>query len=480
MSTLRVLMRHEWRNVFNDRALLLGVAVFLLLGAYALFSGARWVETRTTEGALAMAETSARNNGFRDDLQRVESGAVLDKPSWYPRWIRLPTTPDSRAVLPTSPLAALATNAGDLQPYIGRMRTASSRYALFEESNAATQNPVSLVVGRFDLAFLLTAVLPLLLLASCFDLLSAERERGTLAMVLAQPVRARTLVLGKAIVRGAVSVLPALLLLGVGLPLTNAAPLTTQDWLDLSLLGLLVVVYAAFWLGLAALVNARRRSSAHNALTLGVLWLLLVLVVPSLLNVAAAVLRPPPDRAELTNALRSTLVEADKSGRRFVSDYNLEHPDRPVTSAPGGGDAWDSAPGALRSWLVRQRVDTLVAPLATQFDQRLKAQQQFAESTRFASPALVFHVALTRLAGTDAPRTRVFHQAVQSHLDAWRAQLVPLILSGRGCVRTACGCAQWPRQARTVFSAFHRRPVVALRRYACFDVRVSANGARKA
>ena len=48
--------------------------------------------------------------------------------------------------------------------------------------------------GRFDLAFVLIYLYPLLILALTYNLLSAEKEQGTLALALSQPVSLRTLV----------------------------------------------------------------------------------------------------------------------------------------------------------------------------------------------------------------------------------------------------------------------------------------------
>ena len=50
------------------------------------------------------------------------------------------------------------------------------------------------MVGRFDLAFVTVYLLPLLVLALSFNVLSEEREQGTLALTLSQPVSARDVV----------------------------------------------------------------------------------------------------------------------------------------------------------------------------------------------------------------------------------------------------------------------------------------------
>jgi ABC-2 type transport system permease protein len=55
--------------------------------------------------------------------------------------------------------------------------------------------------GQFDAAFVVLFLYPLLICAVSFDLTATERDRGTLRMVLAQPVTLGDVVAGKMIVR---------------------------------------------------------------------------------------------------------------------------------------------------------------------------------------------------------------------------------------------------------------------------------------
>ena len=66
---------------------------------------------------------------------------------------------------------------------------------------AELENPQRLLSGRLDLAFVLIYLYPLLILAISYNLLSAEQEQGTLALLLSQPVSLRTVILAKVAVR---------------------------------------------------------------------------------------------------------------------------------------------------------------------------------------------------------------------------------------------------------------------------------------
>ena len=121
------------------------------------------------------------------------------------------------------PLAALAVGQGDLYPYYFKMTNRSKQTFI---NNDEIENPTNLLAGRFDLGFVTVFLFPLLILAMSYNLISAEREQGTLAMALAQPVRLRTLAMGKAAFRAAV-----VLTLAIGLAkgIIDAAGLPALD-----------------------------------------------------------------------------------------------------------------------------------------------------------------------------------------------------------------------------------------------------------
>src|SRR6266508_4576303 len=112
---------------------------------------------------------------------------------------RLPSVAASRtgpryALAPPAPLAALAVGQSDLYPYYFKVTSQSKQTFT---ANDEIENPTNLLAGRFDLAFVIIYLYPLLILALSYNLISAEREQGTLAMLMSQPVSLRTFASGK-------------------------------------------------------------------------------------------------------------------------------------------------------------------------------------------------------------------------------------------------------------------------------------------
>src|SRR3546814_8041051 len=68
-------------------------------------------------------------------------------------------------------------------------------------SDVCSSDLWKLLSGQFDLAFVLVYMFPLFIFAISFNMLSVERDQGTLRMLLSQPLKLPHLVLAKTLVR---------------------------------------------------------------------------------------------------------------------------------------------------------------------------------------------------------------------------------------------------------------------------------------
>lgn len=152
-----------------------------------------------------------------------------------------------------------------------------------------------------------------------------------------------------------------------------------------------VLAYGWFWVALAVAVNAAARSAAAAATSPGAAWVLLVLVAPTLLNVAVETLYPTPSRPELVAAGRAAAGEAEKHGGELLNSFYRDHPE---LSPPG-----QQADFAAQHLTVQAEVSRAVEPGRRRFDAQLARQQTAVGRWRFLSPAIAAHEALTDLAG---------------------------------------------------------------------------------
>jgi ABC-2 type transport system permease protein len=414
-------LRHEWRLLTSDGSLWLVIGIFAVAIAYGTFNGVRWV--RFQQAAIAETAREERDRFEAQDatISRVKAGELKLSPFADPR---NPQTAGSRlgaryAVMPPTPLAALSIGQSDLLPYYFKVTSDSK-----ENVTAGTEleNPHRLLTGRFDLAFVLIYLYPLLVLAFSYNLLSAEKEQGTLSLALSQPVSLATLAVGKLTIRFALFLVTLAVLAGTaaaiaGIDITGDGALARASlWL------VAVVTYGLVWFALAVLVASFGRPSSTNAMVLAALWLAFVVLVPSLLNMSATTWYPVPSRVEMVQAVREASDEANQQGAALLSRYYEDHPELAV----GGAEQAMNDFNVIRV-AVNADVEARVRPVLDRYEQQLAGQRRIVAGLRLLSPAILMQDALNDLAGTGVARHQHFLQQVGEFHERWRNHFVPLI-----------------------------------------------------
>ena len=358
---LRTVLRNEWRLLAADRALRIVLAVFAVLFVYALANGMAWgrFQERTVEAART--GNAERVRALEQELTDIANGGRPSSPFRAPRApnVLVGARGAHTAVLEPGPVAALAVGQSDLLPYYYDVSIYTNESSF--QQNGEVENPLNLMVGRFDLAFVTVFLLPLLVLALSFNVLSEEREQGTLALTLSQPVSARDVV-------GAKLAFRALLVVGLAAGVSLLGMLATGGFGSSGRVLLwcaTVVLYALFWFALAAWVNSLRRSSAWNATVLAGAWLVLVVVVlPAAVNIAAGLLHPLPSRVEMITAQREASNAAVNRRSELLARYLEDHPEM-----AGGVVAEESGRAAL-AWAATDAVNQHLEEVTAVHDAR--------------------------------------------------------------------------------------------------------------
>jgi ABC-2 type transport system permease protein len=344
---------------------------------------------------------------IRIEAGRDEPGAPLEDPTRPAAVGR--SLGERLAILPVGPLAATSIGQADLLPSIVPVTT-RTRYGLPGREEIA--NPLHLLTGRLDLAFVVLFLLPLLTLAISYDMISREREGGTLALLLSQPLRIGTLLSAKVLAHAIAVLVPTLAFATIGLLATGLDPGNPRTVLGLATWGVVVVLYTLFWLSVAALVNLFGRSSAEQAVAVAAVWLLLAILVPSAVTTGARVLHPVPSRAALIGAERQAARQAESEGGGLLARYYEDHPELVA------GALADLEDFLTRSHAVEEEVDRRMEPVRREFDARVAAQRELLGVLRYFSPVLLAQGALNDIAGTGETR----HLRFQTQLERFRNQ----------------------------------------------------------
>ncbi|TXG00830.1 ABC transporter permease subunit [Massilia arenae] len=405
MSATLTIIRMEGRRLLRGRWLLPLWLLFGVLCACAAWNGAAWVEGRQATLALILEDERATHAMRRTQLAEQ---VTPDNKSRYGGALYA-TAMSLRATLPPGELALLTVGQAEGYPMAATVFPFIASNTIFDRHTAGMENPAVLAAGRFDLAFAIVWLLPLLVLAGSFDLFAAERERGMAPWLLSQPIAPAHLLAAKAAARALLLALPLAAIVVATLAFASEAGPTA-----LLQAGGLVLLYALFWLVLALFVNLVARNAAQAALGCLGAWLALVVLLPALALGVADLAAPPVSQAERANALRAKAMQARAELRTAVA------PDR--VPAPNIPDSLRRR--ALEVERGERLIQEALQPYRAQQAQRLA----WLDGLRVVSPAIALQDALERLAGSDAGRALRFQdqahgfllevrQLVRRHLD---------------------------------------------------------------
>jgi ABC-2 type transport system permease protein len=435
----RVLFRHEAGQLGRDRVCI-GAALFLVISvAISIENAGRYASDQ--EQSLRVYKQREDERLARLVLQdaitvaKVDAGELTIPPRTnnplftplLPLWASYDSQRDT--MISPTPLALLAIGQSDIQPP-GLRALWPGRYLYQTEPIAnQTRSPLRMAIGNFDVTFVVIYLLPVIFIPFAYNLVSGERDSGTLPLLLSCGVSVERLLLTKLLIR--------MILLSVAfwLPLIGGlfwfqVELFTPDT-GLAFLGWIcfVLLYQTFWIALAIVVNLRGWSSAKNALVLSTFWLLLVFLVPAFCTFACSSLWPLPSPTELINRKREAMldtriydIEQNREELRFpgsrinryIATFCGNHPE--IGCAPPGS----RENGAFMGGATMEEIDRLTSPLTKHYDAQLRSQERAMSYLRFLSPTSVTEPALVEFAGTSVDRYRRFQRETMAAHSRWR------------------------------------------------------------
>jgi ABC-2 type transport system permease protein len=432
----RRVMRHEWRHLVADRTAVIVFTAFALTIGYALLNGATQVRRQESGARRFLAAQEANTLRLQERARAMESylaaGGTVENLPRYERYEHDFGPLDARyaaahnplsAVSPPPPLAALTVGLSDLYP---AAHTVSWWDTETVSAAEPTESPLKLLTGSFDLAFVMLYLFPLFILALCFNLIAAEKEGGTLGMLLAQPITLRTLLAGKVLARAPLIFVPVVFFTAAGTLLSGIeVGMAATAW---RLLGWAAVValYGAFWFGLAVLVNGLGRTAATNAMTLLVCWLAFVVLLPTAVTLLATTLHPAPSRAEFVNAKRELPFEVEGMDEGLLREQFFR--DHPEFSRDWQYTDWGLY--GIANVAKEEEVERRLQATRRRFDEQLSRQEGVVNALGHLSPAILAQRALYDFAGAGADRRRHYLSQAKAYNREWKAHFWPAMFKG--------------------------------------------------
>ena len=412
----------EWRNLTSNRWLQVS---FVLLAGLILVATlnrsfhhkiyqSKADEVRQTQ-AVEYQNFIADHDSVTAGLKEVDNQRINPI---FPFSLEVRLTP--QAVFELTGLALLAVGQSDIHAGIFPVRTFS------DPINKASvfYNPSTDLFGSFDFAFVLVFLIPLIVIAFSYNILSEERENGTLQMVMSQPVSLMAFLVSRLFFRFLILFVALLVILLLSMLLAGVS--IFGNIAGIVLLSGFTALYLLFWFGVSLLVNLFGRSSSFNITALLGVWVFFVLVIPTLLHVIVEKVYEVPPRSEALVEIRNAEEEAMSLDRDEILDrYFMEHPEFIKTAEGGSADERWRELYEFYKWLyvVRQNIAEAVSPIVDDYYNRLAGQQEFAGRISALSPAVVLKEAMSSLAGTSTTHYNHFHASTEQFRLEWMGNI---------------------------------------------------------
>ena len=391
---------------------LLVVALLVFTLVYAGWSGASWRDAQTANLQAFESTADEALGAFREQLAAIEAGTV--EPSPYdanPMSILIPAT------LPPASLADFAIGHADLHPASAELSTWRNQSSVF--GRYQFDNPTTLSSSAFDVAMVIVVLMPLLMIAVSFDVVSRERSRGSLGMLLAAPVSMRDLVWTRLAFRnGILWATAAIVVLFLGLANDAGGDRLPRlgIWIAISFL------YLAVWLALIAYCVAKFRSATATAGALVGLWLVFTLALPASIATTTEALYPTPSRLAFLSEIRTAQGETNRNLAALTDGFLMDHPDLSV------GD--ESLPSFYRAaFLSNEAARENTKPIIEAYEAARAGRDRTVRWAQFLSPAIIAQRLLHLCAGADLKRQHRFQGQVQQALDELGTAIGPSVVS---------------------------------------------------
>lgn len=378
--------------------------ILLIPGGFSLFYGHHVSNQRSHANDTMQRTWQYSFDTMRLNLQHADTSSAVWKQLSHPSVVQF------RLKKNISPAASAFSGLS-----VGSSDMAASHYPVeiawdYLYAEEKFSNPLKLLTGNFDLSFLLIYVFPLLIIGLNFNLLSGEKEQGTLPLIQVQKGSILQLLLTRLLFRWMLLLTAFALLTAAGLAM-NAMPVKGRDVLSWMVTG---ATYLLVWSMLTFFIISWQRSSAFNAFSLLGCWIFLLIALPAAFQLFS--------RAHAADA------PSVASEQREVSNEVWDYPQKQVLDSfyayypqYRNERAYDTGYGGTRRGMayyevLQQKMNRFIQPETEQRQQELQDIQR----SYLYNPAVYTQSLLNKIAGTDASDQAWFRQEVRRFQDEWK------------------------------------------------------------
>lgn len=287
-------------------------------------------------------------------------------------------------------------------------------------------NTLLSVFPALDVTLIFKIVMSILALLMAYDVISGEREQGTLKLILSSTIARYQVLLGKLVAGLMTLIVPVTALFIVGLlilQLSNMVSLTGTQWFSIALMYFAALIFVSAMFNLGLLLSCLSKNSAISLVFGLFLWLLFAAIFPNASAYIASQLKPIESAEEFSGKVKVVTDRRDSEINELTKDIK------------GGGSESD-APGAFGHIYVmmcdksfmdyRRKRYPITEPVKVRYIDKMLAvkeahlndlvrQRQLADSIAGSSPIVLYENLMSVLAGTDFGNFERFKSNVKTY-----------------------------------------------------------------
>lgn len=391
----------EFKLFFRNPSSKIGIIVLFLAGFTGLYLGKTFIQKQeqVIEKASFLQKKNTITNveHFGDEL-----GLLL-----FHNKFSLANVP--------SPWAAFANGQRDINPYLISVTMLGLEGQIYDTD---INNPITLLLGNMDLSFVFIFLFPLVIIAFNYSLLSAQKESGIWSLLRSQSNESLSIIWKKMVVRVVVIFSAAFLLI-------LSAIIYLQLPIDFTLVsvGVLIMLYLAFWFGISFLFISFNKSSNFNASGLIAVWVLLCILIPASVNLFLTQKFPVPEALQnVINQREGYHEKWDKAKEVTMKPFYEHYPQLRKYPFPEEKTfSW------YWYYAMQQMGDDQALESKKAIEHKLQSRQNFTKIVALFFPSIQTQIGINELAGSDLNAHLNFQNAVRKYHEQIRLHFYPSI-----------------------------------------------------
>ncbi len=296
-----------------------------------------------------------------------------------------------------------------------------------------SENTIFSVFRSMDPTFIVQIVLSLFAILFTYDAICGERESGTLKLSFSNSVPRINYIIAKLIGSWLGLVIPLLipLLLGVAMVMMYRIPMTSDNWIQFSILIGVSLLYFSAFICLGVLFSAVTRGASNSFLYLLVIWVSFVLIIPRAGVMVAGHFVKVPTSAEISSNLTQKY-------REIVDEYSeWQKEESKKLSGSYEAAGLNTLPPEERQAKTKEIYDSFIAKLKEErntvtkkiadydaflnedWRNRKIEREKFGFSLSRFSPASAFQLAAMNIAGTGMSLKNSYEDQMRAYSDTF-------------------------------------------------------------